>query len=73
MCAFYIGREITQAEYRWISSFGEGRRANMPWWGGLDLRVWNLKSATDALGPIFAALALCILVSIIRRIRNKHV
>ena len=40
-CAWAIAREITQAEYRWIETFGEGRRANMPWWGGLDLRVWG--------------------------------
>ena len=31
--AWAISREITQAEYRWIERFGEGRRANMSWWG----------------------------------------
>jgi hypothetical protein len=36
-----ISREITQAEYRWIELFGAGRRANMPWWGGFDLSVWQ--------------------------------
>jgi hypothetical protein len=36
-----ISREITQAEYRWIERYGEGLRANMPWWAGLDLSVWN--------------------------------
>ena len=40
-CSWAIAREITQAEYRWIEWFGDGRRANMPWWGGLDLRVWQ--------------------------------
>jgi len=39
--AWAISREITQAEYRWIERFGEGLRANMPWWGGLDLSVWQ--------------------------------
>ena len=39
--AWTISREITQAEYRWIERFGDGLRANMPWWGGLDLRVWD--------------------------------
>jgi hypothetical protein len=39
--AWAVSREITQAEYRWIQRFGGGLRANMPWWGGLDLRVWN--------------------------------
>jgi hypothetical protein len=39
--AWFVSREITQAEYRWIEHFGGGLRANMPWWGGLDLRVWQ--------------------------------
>jgi hypothetical protein len=39
--AWSISREITQAEYRWIEQFGSGLRANMPWWGGFDLRVWQ--------------------------------
>ena len=39
--AWAIAREITQAEYRWIERFGSGRRANMPWWGGLDPKVWT--------------------------------
>ncbi len=39
--AWALAREITQAEYRWIERFGGGLRANMPWWGGFDLRVWE--------------------------------
>lgn len=39
--AFFISREYTQAEYRWIESYGQGKRANMPWWGPFDLRVWK--------------------------------
>lgn len=39
--AWFVSREITQAEYRWIEHYGGGLRANMPWWGGLDLRVWQ--------------------------------
>ena len=54
---FYIGREITQAEYRWISTFGEGRRANMPWWGGIDPQAWTWKSVGDVLLPTMAVLA----------------
>ena len=38
--AWAVARELTQAEYRWIERFGGGLRANMPWWGGLDGRVW---------------------------------
>ena len=40
-CAWFISREIAQAEYRWIEYFGSGLRANMPWWGRFDPRVWN--------------------------------
>lgn len=50
--AFYISREMTQAEYRWIERFGGGRRANMPWNGPFDLRVWSAKDWTDWLGPV---------------------
>jgi hypothetical protein len=39
--AWAISREIAQAEYRWIEHLGGGQRANMPWWGGFDLRVWQ--------------------------------
>jgi len=51
--AFYIGREHAQAEYRWIKSFGEGKRSNMPAWGGFDPRVWtgNYASLADWLVP----------------------
>lgn len=57
--AWAISREITQAEYRWIESFGNGLRANMPWWGGLDLRVWSKWDPwLDTLGPIFFSIAI---------------
>jgi hypothetical protein len=39
--AWSMSREITQAEYRWIEHLGNGLRANMPWWGGLDPKVWT--------------------------------
>lgn len=42
--SFFIGRELTQAEYKWIERYGNGRRANMPWWGALDHRVWDFHS-----------------------------
>jgi len=53
--ALFIGREQAQAEYRWIETYGKQRRANMPWWGGFDPRVWHgLHSWTDWLVPSFA-------------------
>lgn len=48
----FVGREIAQAEYRWIERFGGGRRSNMPWWGGFDPRVWTLHSITDWILPL---------------------
>jgi hypothetical protein len=40
----FIGREHAQAEYKWIEHYGHGRRANLPWWGWADPRVWNFHS-----------------------------
>jgi len=42
--AFFAGREHAQAEYRWIAKWGDGRRENMPWWGGFDPRIWDVHS-----------------------------
>lgn len=54
-CGYFIGREVAQAEYRWIEQFGDGLRANLPWWGALDLRVWpKADQWADWLGPILA-------------------
>ena len=53
-----ISREITQAEYRWIEHFGGGQRANMPWWGALDVRVWHLDAILDWTIPTIVVLIL---------------
>lgn len=50
--AYFIGREVAQAEYRRI---GSGKRADMPWWGGLDPKAWTAKSVLDAVVPIAIA------------------
>ena len=50
--ALFIAREHTQAEYRWIAKYGEGKRANMPWWGGFDVRVWDIASLLDWAVPL---------------------
>jgi hypothetical protein len=61
-CAWSISREITQAEYRWIEHYGHGLRANMPWWGGLDLRVWqNVDPWLDGIVPCLAVIAVAVL------------
>lgn len=62
-CAWFISREITQAEYRWIEQFGGHKRANMPWWGGLDPRVWHgLHSWLDWIAPCLVTCAVAALV-----------
>lgn len=62
--AFYIGRELTQAEYRWIEMFGQGRRVNMPWWGQFDPRVWRKPDAwADWIAPVVAVLFIATLAS----------
>ena len=50
-CAWSISREITQAEYRWIEQYGGGLRANMPWWGGFDPKVWHADAMLDWVLP----------------------
>ena len=53
-CMWFIAREHTQAEYRWITLFGRGKRANMPWWGGFSLRAWDMASLLDWIAPVIA-------------------
>jgi hypothetical protein len=56
---YFLGREIAQAEYRWIEIYGAGLRANMPWWGPLDLRVWpKLDQLVDWVGPVLTTCGL---------------
>lgn len=54
--AFYIGREIAQAEYRYIESHG-GCRAACPKFCGFYVSAWTLKSLTDWLLPLMLSLA----------------
>ena len=67
--AWAISREITQAEYRWIELFGGGLRRNMPWWGGMDPRVWQkLDPWLDWIVPtLFVAF-----VAFLARTRTSH-
>ena len=56
--AFYCGREHAQAEYRAIKSLYGGKRANAPWWCGLELRAWDAKSAADWAAPVAIAIVI---------------
>ena len=62
-CTFFIAREHTQAEYRWIEMFGHGKRINMPWWGGFDPRAWDVASLMDFAVPVVACLLVWLLVN----------
>lgn len=64
MSGYFIGREVAQAEYRWIELYGAGIRANMPWWGPFDVRVWTkLDQLVDWLGPLLSTCSLAAFVS----------
>ncbi len=56
-CCWFLAREHTQAEYRWIAQFGAGLRANLPWWGGFDASAWDLGSMMDWMAPALACTA----------------
>ncbi|EEY7179006.1 hypothetical protein ACQ47K_000941 [Escherichia coli] len=60
-CTFFIAREHTQAEYRWIEMFGHGKRINMPWWGGFDPRAWDVASLMDFAVSVVACLLIWML------------
>lgn len=71
--AWFISREITQAEYRWIEAFGGGLRRNMPWWGGFDYRVWQSADPwLDWLVPSAAAIGLAVVMTGRERRRQAH-
>lgn len=53
---FFAGREHSQAEYRSIAKFYEGKRANMPDYAGFMPRAWDLDSVLDLVFPIIAVL-----------------
>jgi hypothetical protein len=48
--AFYLGREIAQAEQRYIDTHG-GHREKCPWYCGLLPQSWTLKGLLDFLLP----------------------
>ncbi len=60
---YFIGREVAQAEYRWIEQFGTGLRADMPWHAAFDPRVWkNADQIADLIAPVVVPLVIALLV-----------
>jgi len=54
--AFYIGREVAQAEERWLKA-NNLKRSLAPWWCGFKPEAWNAKGILDWLLPLFVSLA----------------
>jgi hypothetical protein len=59
--AFFVGREHAQAEYRVIQKYYDGKRANMPWYGGFEPRGWDRKSMLDWILPTVITMTIAIL------------
>ena len=55
-CTWFVAREHTQAEYRWITKFGGGKRASLTAMGWSDKRIWNIGSVLDFAAPVAACL-----------------
>lgn len=49
--AYFVGREVAQAELRWIEVYSQGLRANMPWWGYSTCR-FGLNSTNGLAGSV---------------------
>lgn len=59
---YFIGRELAQAEYRWIEELGTGQRVDMPWHAAFDPRVWqNADQVADCLGPAILSLTIALI------------
>lgn len=61
--AVCVMREITQREYQWIEAFGDGHRANMPGYAGLEVWQWNSHSLSETVVAIAASTALAAVVT----------
>ena len=68
---FYIGREVAQAEYRYIEMFCNRQRKFMPTFAIFNKNVWNLKSFCDFLLPILVSILLCIFYVDITEVANS--
>jgi hypothetical protein len=56
-CTWFVAREHTQAEYRWIAKFGGGLRSSLRARDWIDKRVWDIGSVLDFAAPIAACVA----------------
>ncbi len=63
--AFYLGREVAQAEERWLKA-SNLKRSLAPWWCGFTPEAWNAKGILDWLFPLFVSLAALLGQSVLR-------
>ena len=64
--AFFVGREHAQAEYRVIQKYYDGKRANMPWYGGYEPRGWDRKSLLEWVLPSIAVIVVAVFMENIK-------
>ena len=62
---FYIGREYTQAEYRYIEAHGK-KRSECPWWCGLAKESWTVKGVMDWFLPAIVAIATVVVFNFVK-------
>lgn len=62
---FYIGREYTQAEYRYIEAHGK-KRSECPWWCGLAKESWTAKGVMDWFLPAVVAIATALVFNFVK-------
>ena len=59
---FYIGREYTQAEYRYIEQYCDRKRANMPWYVPFTIKAWTVKGMFDWILPLAVSIAAILVI-----------
>ena len=62
---FYLGREIAQAEYRYIEAHG-GIRKECPLWCGFMPEAWTAKGMLDWILPLGTSLGALLLAFLLR-------
>lgn len=70
--AVCIAREVTQHEYRWIEEFGDGLRANMPWYEGFCFWDWNGHSIEETVVAGVASTLLATVVQVRANVSPAH-
>ena len=54
---WYMGREYSQAEYRYIEAYCYRKRENMPWYAPFLACSWTVKGMLDWILPLLVSVA----------------